>query len=129
LLGAYAFDGCRYDENLRRRRIEPILLSRSDDGMCREELLIGARQTPCFSMTRVEASGSPFTTAATGRCAILIVTEGKGQLVCGAGAIDIKKGDEVFIGADVRELTYVPDGGHLCAVAAYPPGMDWQAGE
>jgi len=124
LLGAYAYEGCGMEENLKRRRIEPIELSRARDGMSCERLLIGAAQTPCFAMTRIEAYG-PFMPGYTGRCAILIVTEGTGRLECKGGRFDVKKGDEVFIGAAVENLTYVPAEGHMCVIAAHPPGTCW----
>lgn len=126
LLGAYAYDGCTLEENLRRTRIEPKELSRSSDGYSHEYLLLGPAQTPFFALTRIEAR-APFTPHPTGRCAILIVTEGMGELRCDGGSLPIKKGDEVFIGAEVRGLMYVPEGERrLTVIAAHPPGTAWE---
>jgi mannose-6-phosphate isomerase len=121
LLGAYAYDGCTEAENLRKRRIEPILLSASSDGLSHEYLRIGAAETPCFALTEITANAD-FTPNPTGRCAILIVTDGDGRLVCGAGDMQIKKGDEIFISASVSNLTYVPENKPLRVIAAHPPG-------
>jgi len=122
LLGAYAYDGCTYEDNLKARRIEPVVLSR--DGLSQELLLIGEKQTPCFSLSRIEAKGK-FTPMATGRCAILIVTQGEGELICDSGSISVKCGDEIFIGADVKNLSYVPKGESMTVIVSHPPGASW----
>ena len=119
LIGCYAYDHCTYEENL-QKRIEPAVLSK--DGPSQELLLIGSKQTTCFALTRIEAH-SAFSPEVTGRCAILIVTEGEGQLAYTDGTMDVKRGDEIFIGAAVGKLTYIPSGGQMTVVAAHPPGV------
>lgn len=124
LLGAYDYKGCSYEENLRLRHIQPLQLSESADGLSRELLLIGNQQTSCFAMTRIEAAAA-FTPSPTGRCAIHIITEGRGKIRCADSSLEVKRGDELFIAAAASNFTYIPEGGSLTVVVSHPPGTSW----
>ncbi len=101
LLGAYIYEGLSGEENLERRRMKPRVLRSGQWG--REELLIGPPETDYFSFTRLTVN-----TAApippVGFASIAIVSGGGGKLTFDGGEMDVKKGDELFLPADIPGL-------------------------
>ncbi len=122
LLGAYIYDGCTYEENLRRWKVDPPVLRKGGWGT--EKVLIGEGQTDYFSCTEISVRGSaPFRT--TGFLQIGIVIEGEGKMVYNEGEFVLKKGDELFVPAGMDAATLVSDQG-MRIMFAHPPGAKHQ---
>ena len=94
MLGSFIYDGCSYEENLRRWKVPPKIIRKGDWG--EEYMLIGPDQTTYFSFTRIDVKGNVSVTE-TGFPRVAIVLEGSGKFVFEDGSLDLRKGDEVFL--------------------------------
>lgn len=118
-LGTYHYDGCSYEENLRRWKVEPKILRETENG--KEVYLIGSDQTPFFGGVRYELTGE-FAPMDTGTFSINIVTDGEGKILYDGGEMEIQKADEIFLPAGVKNLRFVPaEGSRLEIVRCLPP--------
>ena len=122
LLDTYIYDGCTYEENLKRWLIDPLVIREGDWG--KEVILIGPNQTDYFSCTRIDVKGSaPLRT--TGFVQIGIVVEGSGKLVYDGGEMEVKRGDELFLPYGVENAEIVsPEG--VGIIWSHPPGAKHQ---
>ena len=106
LLGAYVYDGCDYDENLRRWKIPRRVIRRGDWGS--ESYVVGPTETSYFSFTELIVKGeAPL--LRTGFPQVAIVTAGEGALRYDGGEMTIKKADELFLPYDVPGLRVTGD--------------------
>ncbi|MDR3138230.1 MAG: hypothetical protein LBT95_00990 [Treponema sp.] len=115
-LGAFVYEGCPAEENLKRRRILPKIIRRGDWG--KEYFVIGPEQTSYFSFTRLDAAGTT-DIRCTGFPQIGIVLEGSGTILFDGGTMPVKRGDEIFFpwhipGAQVQ--------GEFSLVLCHPEG-------
>ena len=116
LLGAYVYDGCSREENLRRWKIPRKVIREGDWGS--ESYVIGPDQTSYFSFTELHVkSKAPL--RKTGFPQIAIVTHGCGKLIFQGGEMDIRQGDELFFPFDVTELKAA---GEVTLVLCNPEG-------
>jgi mannose-6-phosphate isomerase len=93
-LGSFIYDGCSYEENLRRWRVPPKIIREGDWG--REYYIIGPEQTSYFSFTRVDVQ-SRIDIRASGFPQVAIVLEGDGTFFYEGGSLHIRRGDELFL--------------------------------
>ena len=116
LLGSYVYDGCSYEENLKRWRIPRKVFREGDWGT--EAIVIGPDQTSFFSFTELTVKGeAPIRD--TGFPQVAIVLEGSGKLVFDGGEMEIKQADELFfpynipnhkVEGDVKLILCHPEG-------------------
>ena len=118
-MGCYHYIGRSYEENLAAYRIPPTVLVETEAGT--ETLLLGIQQTPFYSVTRLDVHGK-MTTADRGTFSIAIILAGEGELVCAAGRMPIRQGDEIFLPAGIQDLSW-QSAGELSVVRCYPPGV------
>jgi mannose-6-phosphate isomerase len=125
MLGAFVYEGCSGEENLRRRRIPPRLIRNGDWG--EENYIIGPRETGFFSYTRLDVRGpGPAPLRDTGFPQVGIVLEGEGSLRWEGGEIPLRRGDELFLpyriaGAEFSAGSPGPNPG-LSVVLCHPEG-------
>lgn len=120
LLGCYIYNGCSYEENLKRYRIPHTVLRQGDWG--EELVMIGSKNTPYFSFTQIEASAEA-ELRDTGDIQIGIVLEGEGKLCWDGGEMAIGKAEELFIPASAKHIRLVPKDGKVKMVLCHPPGV------
>ncbi|WP_343208193.1 hypothetical protein [Anaerolentibacter hominis] len=121
LLGCYHYEGSSYEDNLKRFKIEPKILREGDWG--KEEVLIGTKQTPYFSFTRLDAT-KPVPVLKTGFLQLGICLSGKCKLVYEGGEMEIKKADEFFFPAGIEEITVVPEEEGVSMILCHPAGVE-----
>ena len=121
LLGCYLYNGCGYEENLRRYRIPPRVIRSGEWG--RESLLIGPEQTSYFSFTRLDASGE-VELLRTGFLQVAVVLEGSGRLEGAHTSLELKKADELFIPASAEPLRLFPGNHGISLVLCNPGSVD-----
>jgi mannose-6-phosphate isomerase class I len=97
-LGAYVYDPCSMEENLKRWQISPKTIREGPWG--KEYFLIGPDQTSYFSFCQVDVKGST-ELRKTGYPQVGIVLKGKGAIVYDGGKFEVKQGDEVFLPYDI----------------------------
>ena len=118
LLGAYLYDGCSFEENLRRWRIPRNKIRDGDWGS--EAFVIGPEQTTFFSFSELILHGET-DILYTGFPRVGIVVDGTGALSYEGGAMELKRGDELFIPYDVPKLRIT---GNLKLILCHPEGAN-----
>jgi mannose-6-phosphate isomerase len=94
MLGSFIYDGCSYEENLRRWRIPNKTIREGAWG--KEYVLVGTDQTAYFSFTRIDVKGDT-EIVSTGFPRVAMVLEGTGQFIFEGGTMKLQKGDEIFL--------------------------------
>lgn len=121
LLGAYVYDGCSYEENLKRWRIPRRTIREGDWGS--ECFVIGPNETDYFSFTELKVTGK-VELLQTGFPQVAIVTGGSGKLTFDGGEMAICQADEIFIPYNVPGLCAQGD---LKFVLCNPEGVDYNS--
>lgn len=98
LLGAYVYDGCSYEENLRRWRAPRVTVRKGGWGS--EEILIGPAQTKFFSFTELNLAGET-EMLRTGFPQVAMVLSGQGELFWEGGSLPVQQGMELFFPYDI----------------------------
>jgi len=117
LLGAYIYDGCSYEENLRRWRIPRKVVRSGDWG--KEEVIIGTDQTRYFSFVELTVDGGA-DIFDTGFPKVAIVLRGAGKICFCGGEMPVKQGDEIFLPYDVPEAKIT---GNVTIIICHPEGV------
>jgi mannose-6-phosphate isomerase len=118
VLGAFVYDGCSPEENLRRRRIPHKTIREGDWG--REYFIIGPDQTSYFSFTQADVKGKTGLRQ-TGFPQVGIVLKGSGGIYYKGGSFPIKQGDEIFLPFNIPEAQIEGD---VSIVLCHPEGVD-----
>ena len=122
LLGSYIYDGCTYEENLRRWRSERETIAEGDWG--KEEIVIGPHHTTFFSFTEMTVTGEA-PVRDTGFPHVGIALQGGGKLVFEGGELPFKQGDEIFFPYNIKDCRIVPDCGEIKFVVCHPEGVQY----
>jgi len=117
LLGAYIYDGCTFEENLRRWRIPRKIIRSGEWG--EEEIVIGTAQTRFFSFTELTVDGAA-EILDTGFPKVAVVLKGGGKICFGGGEMEIKQGDEIFLPFNVPEAKIT---GNATVILCHPEGV------
>jgi len=119
LLGAYIFDGCSYEENLKRWHIPRKILREGEWG--NEAIIIGPDQTSFFSFTELTVNGET-ELRNTGFPQVAIVLSGEGKIVFNGGEMPIRKADEIFLPYDIPGAKVIGD---VKIVLCHPEGVTY----
>lgn len=115
LLGCYIYDGANYEDNLKKYRVEKLVINNSAGG--RETALLGEGYTDCFSANELAINGE-YEYLNNGAFKIGICIDGEGRIFYNEYDMDIRKGDEILIPANVDKLKFK---GKLNIVLCDPP--------
>lgn len=119
LLGCYEYVGFSYEEILNGYKIPPKVVRCEEGGT--ETVLIGQAQTPYFGITETQVRDE-FSLRDTSTFSIAIVIEGEGEIAYDGGIIDIKKGDEIFLPAGIKDpILRSKSNAPLKIVQSFPP--------
>jgi len=119
LLGCYQYRGASYQDNLSRYKILPRVISQDTGGT--ETLLLGGEQTSYFSVTEVKVTDE-FPFRDTGTFSIVIVLDGEGEMIYEGGRMSIRKSNEIFLPAGIKNLIWANRGRTpLKLIRAFPP--------
>lgn len=116
-LGAFVYDGCSPEENLRRWRIPHKTIREGAWG--REFFLIGPDQTSYFSFTRIDVRGRTGIRD-TGFPQVGIVLKGEGTISFEGGVLPVRQGDELFLPFSIPGAAVEGD---LSLVLCHPEGV------
>jgi mannose-6-phosphate isomerase len=117
-LGAFVYDGCSYEENLRRWRIPHKTIREGDWG--KEYFIIGPDQTSYFSFTRADVKGKA-ALRQTGFPQVGIALRGSGVIYYDGGSFPIKQGDEIFLPYNIPGAQIEGD---VSIVLCHPEGVN-----
>jgi mannose-6-phosphate isomerase len=116
-LGAFVYDGCAPEENLRRWRIPHKTIREGAWG--KEFFLIGPDQTSYFSFTRLDVRGSA-PIRGTGYPQVGIVLKGEGAITFEGGSLPVRSGDELFLPYNIPNVKVEGD---ISVVLCHPEGV------
>ncbi len=119
LLGAYVYDGCSYEENLKRWRAPRKVIRQGDWGS--ESIVIGPAQTKYFSFTELDAN-SETEIRHTGFPQVAIVLDGEGELTWEGGSMKISKAKELFFPTDIPNFRVK---GKVRLILCNPEGVEF----
>ena len=119
LMDGFHYDAFTYEETLNRWRLKPEVIRNTDGG--KEVVLIGKNHTGRFRMHRLDVNTELKTDPFDG-FAIAIAAAGEGTIRWGAGTMEIRQSDQLFIPASVGPLRWENAGnGELTVVLCFPP--------
>lgn len=102
----FHYDGCDEAEARRRYMVEPKVVERTE-GFVRTAI-VGAPRTDCFSLERIDISGS-CRLAAEGRFSGLYVLSGHGRLEGASGTVPLGPGCQFFVPAASSAFSLAAD--------------------
>lgn len=114
--GAFIYDGCSYEENLKRWQIPHRTIREGNWG--KEYFIIGPKETSYFAFTQLDLRASVEITP-TGFPRVAIALRGQGKLAFSGGEMEVKQADEIFIPYSVPGLKAE---GNLSLVLCHPEG-------
>jgi mannose-6-phosphate isomerase len=94
VLGSFVYEGCDYEENLKRWKIPPETIWEGEGGT--EYRIIGPKQTAYFSCSRMDIRGRA-PVRHTGFPRIAMVISGNGIFHFDGGGLSLRQGDEIFL--------------------------------
>jgi len=94
MLGSFHYDGCSYDEAIKRYMVPKKEIGSGDWGV--ENWIIGSEQTSYFSMSQADIKGR-MPVRNTGFPQIAIVLKGEGTFFYNGGALALRQADELFL--------------------------------
>lgn len=119
LLGCYTYTGHDYKTNLAKYKIPPKIVRHDQGGI--EKVLLGAEQTSYFGVTELEVKDE-FALRNTGIFSIAIVLSGEGELHYEGGCMKIRKSNEIFLPAGIKEPILKNKGSDILKLLqAFPP--------
>jgi mannose-6-phosphate isomerase len=114
--GSFVYDGCSYEENLKRWRIPQRIIRQGDWG--KEYFIIGPQETSYFSYTQIDLeSSAPISD--TGFPQVAIVLRGDGKLFFDGGELSVSQGDEIFL---PHNIPGIKARGKFSIVLCHPEG-------
>ena len=119
MLGAYVYDGCSYEENLKRWRAPRKVIRQGDWGS--ESIVIGPAQTKYFSFTELDVN-SETEIRHTGFPQVAIVLDGEGELTWEGGSMKISKAKELFFPMDIPNFRVK---GKVRLILCNPEGVEF----
>jgi len=120
MLGSFIYEGCSYEENLKRWKVSPKTIR--EEAWGKEVTIVGPDQTTYFSFSRMDVKGTA-EIKSTGFPRVVIVMEGSGKFIWEGGSLELRKGDEIFLPWDVQGLSLEGD---VSAVFCNPEGFKYE---
>lgn len=116
MIGAFVYDGCSYEEALKRYMIPKKAIRDGDWGV--ESWIIGPAQTSYFSFSQADVCGR-MPVRRTGYPQIAIVIQGSGTFAYEGGSVLLRQADELFLPCDIPGAAI--EGG-ISVVFCHPEG-------
>jgi mannose-6-phosphate isomerase len=120
MLGSFIYEGCSYEENLRRWKIPHKTIREGTWG--KEYILVGPDQTTYFSFTLMDVKGNT-EVPGTGFPRVAIVLEGSGKFTFIDGVMELRKGDEIFLPWNIQGLRLEGD---ISVIFCNPEGSKYE---
>lgn len=118
LMDCFHYDGMQPDELQASCRLAPQSVHYGGGSLY--QLLVGPRDTPCFSMERLEIR-EPLHFSSSGSFSCLVVLEGSGTLLWAGSSLNLSQGQQLFLPAGLDRFALAPAEGQMTAVRCHPP--------
>lgn len=122
MLDCFNYDTFSREEILKRWYKQPRTMRQVKGN--REIMLLSSKDTPCFSMRRLEAADC-LCTPKENVFTIAVVLSGRGKIRWDGGELPVAQSDGIFLPAGIGDLGWVKEGEDvLSAIRCYPPETD-----
>lgn len=116
MLGSFVYDGCSYEEAIKRYMIPKKEIRSGDWGI--ENWIIGPEQTSYFSFSQADIKGK-MSVRDTGFPQVAIVLKGEGEFFYDGGSVKIRQADEIFLPYRIPNAVIE---GNVSVVFCHPEG-------
>lgn len=117
VMGCFDYTGRSLDETLQRYKIDPEILDRTANGT--HQRLLGSRQTPYFSIDRLDVQGI-YQDPDPGLFSIVVIIGGQGTITTDQGELAVRQGDELLLPAGMGPAVWQANGGTLSLIKSFP---------
>lgn len=103
MLACFHYDGCSYDEALRRWKVEPETIDSSSTFTLKS--IFNETHTDCFGLKELDLDGE-YSLEANGSFFVAVIYFGEGSILCGGKEYSFVQGDEIFFSAAIEKVTF-----------------------
>lgn len=103
MLKCFHYDGCTYDEALRRWKVEPETIDSSSAFTLKS--IFNETHTDCFGLKELDLDGE-YSLKANGSFFVAVIYFGEGSILCGGKEYPFVQGDEIFFSAAIEKVTF-----------------------
>ena len=103
MLDCFHYDGCSYEEALKRWKVSPKTIDKSDTHTL--NTIFNETHTDCFGLSELDLNGS-HTIKANGSFFVAVIYFGEGTIVCGGKEYSFAQGDEIFFSAAIDQVEF-----------------------
>lgn len=105
MLDCFHYDGCSYEEALRRWKVTPHAVDSSETHTLKS--IFNETHTDCFGLSELELStNAEHTLKANGSFFVAVIYYGEGTIICGGKEYSFSQGDEIFFSAAIEEVNF-----------------------
>lgn len=118
MFDCFSYDGKSLEKTLADCRVAPQVKAKGQNKMIS---LISYEKTPYFSMEKWELN-EPYTAVSNGTFCSVAVLSGSGKLLYKDGEISLNTAEELFVPAEIKNVTFTPlKDTPLCVLVCRPP--------
>lgn len=117
MLECFHYNTYSYENAIKKWKIEPEVINESNEHTLKS--IFNETHTDCFGLEELDLNGE-HVIKSNEAFRVAVIYSGEGTMVCNDKLYDYKQGDEIFLSAAIKEITfksYVPSKILLC----YPP--------
>ena len=103
MLNCFHYNGCSYDEALRRWKVKPETIDSSSSFSFKS--IFNESHTDCFGLKELDLNGA-FSLKANGSFFVAVIYFGEGSVICNGKEYPFAQGDEIFFSAAIEEVEF-----------------------
>ena len=103
MLDCFHYDGCSYEEALKRWKVSPRTIDSSDTHTL--NTIFNETHTDCFGLSELDLNGE-HSIKANGSFFVAVIYFGEGSITCGGKEYSFSQGDEIFFSAAIDEVVF-----------------------
>ncbi|WP_437369860.1 type I phosphomannose isomerase catalytic subunit [Maribacter litoralis] len=105
MLDCFHYDGCSYEEALRRWKVTPQAVDSSETHTLNS--IFNETHTDCFGLSELDLStNGEHTLKTNGSFFVAVIYFGEGTIICGGKEYSFSQGDEIFFSAAIEEVNF-----------------------
>ena len=103
MLKCFHYDCCSYDEALRRWKVKPETIDSSSAFTLKS--IFNETHTNCFGLKELNLDGE-YSLKANGSFCVAVIYFGEGSILCRGKEYSFTQGDEIFLSAAIKKVTF-----------------------
>ena len=117
MLKCFHYDGCSYDEALKRWKVEPLTIGETSSFTLKS--IFNETHTDCFGLEELDLNGE-FVKKSNGSFYAAVIYSGEGVVLCDEKEYPFVQGDEFFFSAAIDEVKFISNKASK-VLLCYPP--------